>query len=98
MPVEGRDATWEVELKQTFQMLSGNARGGDSPARIESVRLRGAEVALVVSSTANGREIRQELSGVLSGDTIRGKMRSGSGPDALWEAKRVARGRIDIEH
>ena len=41
-------------------------RGGQ-PARVESVRVQGVEIALVVSSNVNGRDVRQELAGVVSG-------------------------------
>jgi hypothetical protein len=95
--VEGSEVAWELDLKQTFQALSGTVRTGGGSGRVESVRLRGAEIALVVSSSVNGREVRQELAGVISGDTIRGKARGASGPDSPWQATRVARGKIEIE-
>jgi SAM-dependent methyltransferase len=97
MPGEGTDVTWELELRQSFQVLSGTARAAGKPARLEAVRLRGAEIALVLSSSAGGRDVRQELAGVVSGDTIRGKTRSASGPDSPWLATRVARGRIETD-
>jgi hypothetical protein len=96
-PVEGTDVAWELELEQSFQMLKGTARTRGQPARVESVRLRGAEIALVLSSNVNGHDVRQELAGVVSGDTIRGKTRGASGPDSPWQATRVARGRIEID-
>jgi SAM-dependent methyltransferase len=96
-PADGAELAWEVELKQTFQVLSGTARVEGKPARVESVRLRGADIALVVSSNVNGREVREELAGVVAGDTIRGKARRASGPDAPWQATRVTRGRIEFD-
>jgi hypothetical protein len=96
-PLEGSEVAWELDLKQTFQVLSGTARAGGQPARVETVRLRGAEIALSLSAFADGREVRQALSGVVSGDTIRGTTRGASGPDAPWQATRVSPGRIDIE-
>lgn len=98
VPVDGAEVAWEIELRQAFQVLSGTARAEGKPARIENARLRGAEIALIVSRSVNGREVREELAGIIAGDTIRGKTRSGSGPDAPWQASRVARGKIDIEH
>jgi SAM-dependent methyltransferase len=97
MAGDGAEVVWELDLKQTFQVLSGTARAGGKPARIEHLRLRGADIAVVVSSAVDGREVRQELAGVVSGDTIRGKTRSGSGPDSPWQATRLATGRIEIE-
>jgi hypothetical protein len=96
-PLAGSDVAWELDLKQSFQVLSGTARAGDKPARVESVRLRGDAITLTVSASANGREVRQALSGVVSGDTIRGTSRRGSGPGSPWQATRLARGKIEIE-
>ena len=96
-PDDAAGLMWAVEVKQTFQALGGSVRAGGKPARIEHLRLRGADIALTVSSHEDGREVRRELAGVISGDTIRGTMRSSSEPDAPWQATRVARGRIEIE-
>jgi SAM-dependent methyltransferase len=89
---------WELEVKQTFQVLGGSVRAGGKPAHVEHLRLRGTDIAVAVSSLVEGREVRRELAGVISGDTIRGTMRSGSAPEnTAWQATRVARGRIEIE-
>jgi SAM-dependent methyltransferase len=96
-PGGATELAWEIELKQTFQNLGGTARVGGNSARIDSVRLRGADIALVVSARVNGREVREELAGVVSGDTIRGQARRASGPDAPWQATRVTRGTIEFD-
>ena len=94
----GTGLDYEVTLVQTFQELRGEARVGGRPARLERARLRGDEITLVLVSDEGGRNIRQELAGRVSGDTIRGTMRTAGASDGVeWQAKRVARGTIDIE-
>ena len=94
----GPGLDYEVTLAQTFQELRGEARVGSRAARLERARMRGDEIAFVLVSDEGGREIRQELAGRVSGDTIRGTMRTAGASDGSeWQAKRVARGRIDIE-
>jgi hypothetical protein len=95
---DGPALDYELTLAQTFQDLRGDVRAGGRPARLESARLKGDTITLVLVSQAGGREIRQELTGRVSGDTIRGTMRSAGAADrAEWHARRVTRGRIDIE-
>jgi hypothetical protein len=46
----------------------------------------------------NGREVRQQLSGRITGDTIRGRARvEDTAGDAEWQATRVTRGKINID-
>jgi hypothetical protein len=78
----------EVALEQKFQQLRGTALVGGRPARMENVRLRGDEIGLTLVAQVNGREVRQELTGRISGDTIRGKD---------WQATRTVRGKIEFD-
>ena len=94
----GRALEYELTLVQTFQELRGEARVGGREARLERASLKGDAIALVLVSEVGGREVRQELAGRVSGDTIRGTVRLAAASDGSeWQAKRVARGRIDIE-
>ena len=94
----GAQIECEITLEQTFQMLKGSARVAGSPARIENPRLRGEDIRLVLVANMNGRELRQELSGRISGDTIHGRARlPAAASDAQWQATRVARGKINID-
>jgi hypothetical protein len=98
MAVNAAETVCELEVRQTFQMLDGTLRVDGKPARIESLRLRGSDIQLVVSSIDSGREVRRTLAGVVSGDTIRGTARlTEGGAEATWQASRVARGKIEID-
>jgi hypothetical protein len=91
-------ADFEIELEQTFQMLRGSGSAGGRPLRIESASLRGDVITLKLVALAAGREVRHELEGRIEGDIIRGAVRiPGAASTAAWEAKRLARGRINIE-
>lgn len=94
--VDGALIECELTLDQTFQMLEGSARAGGKPARIQSATLNGNEVLVVLVAEVNGHELRQELSGRIEGDTIRGKSRA-AGADSDWLATRVVRGKINID-
>lgn len=93
-----RSGTEEVNLAltQTFQMLEGKALVGQQAARLEQARMRGPEIRFILTSQADGREVRQEYSGRLSGDTIAGKVRAG-GREADWTATRTQRGSITMK-
>jgi SAM-dependent methyltransferase len=96
--VEGSPLECEAALNQTFQMLDGAARVGGRAARIVSARLQGDEITFAVVGESNGREIRQELAGRITGDTIRGTSRIvGSATEVEWQARRVASGKINID-
>jgi hypothetical protein len=88
----------ELALVQTFQMLDGSARAGGTVARIERAKLQGDQIFVVLVAHVNGREVRQELAGRITDDTIRGKSRVGdTSLDSDWHATRVTRGKINIE-
>ena len=93
--IDGTPVECEVAFDQTFQMLQGSGRAAGRAARIEGARLRGEDIAFALVAEVNGREIRQELTGRITGDTIRGQSRiAGAGGEAEWQATRVARGKI----
>jgi SAM-dependent methyltransferase len=94
--VGGTPVDFEAAFEQTFQVVRGTARAGGAPARLENVKLRGDEIALALIGEVNGRTVRQELTGRITGDTIRGKARSGEAL-AEWQATRLTRGKIDID-
>ena len=95
--VDGAPVECEVALEQTFQMVRAARGTGRNVARVESAKLRGADIALAVLSEVNGREVRQELTGRVAGDTIRGVSRIGSGAPVEWQATRAGPGTIDLE-
>jgi hypothetical protein len=96
--MDGSTVECELALAQTFQMLEGSARAGGRPARLERAKLEGDEIFVVLVADVNGREVRQELSGRIRGDTIRGTARvEDTAGDAEWQATRVTRGKINID-
>ena len=98
MPLEAAIVDCELALEQTFQAVRGSGRIGDNAVRIEKASLRGEAIALTLMGTAGGHEVRHELAGHVSGDTIRGTVRaSGAGPTLDWNATRLVRGKINID-
>ena len=94
--VDDQDLDCEASLVQVFQEVRGDARAGAAVARIEAVRLRGADIAFALVARINGRDVRLELAGRIYGDTMHGAARLGNA-QVEWQAKRVKRGKIDIE-
>jgi len=88
----------EVRFDQTFQILSGVPAVGGRQARIERARMRGAEIEMVLVSDLAGRDVRQEYSGTLDGDTITGRVRVSGAQTAVteWRATRTARGKMTV--
>jgi hypothetical protein len=98
VPVDGAVVEWEAVLGQTFQALAGSARAGGNAARIESAKMRGDEISLVLVTDVNQASLRHELHGRIEGDSIRGTMRvSGTQQELDWQATRVSRGKINID-
>jgi hypothetical protein len=88
----------EITFDQTFQLLRGSARAAGRASRVESATLRGDEITIALLAEVNGTAVRYELSGRISGDTIRGVSRvATTRHETLWVATRVDRGSIDID-
>jgi SAM-dependent methyltransferase len=85
-----------LQIAQAFQMLEGKGRVGAEEARLEQGRMRGAEIRFILTSLAQGRPVRQEYSGLVGGDTITGKVKTG-GREADWTATRSRRGSISLK-
>ena len=97
-PVDGAALETELTVQQTFQELRGTASFGGGPARVEDPRLRGDEIRFTLVGQVNGRAVRQEFAGRISGDTIRGKTRVPNAESGIeWQAKRAARAQINID-
>ena len=94
----GDPVPYAVTFEQTFQALRGTAVIGGKAARIENPWLRGEEIRFTLAGEADGRPIRREFVGRVSGESIRGKARVPNAESAVeWQATRVARGKIDID-
>ena len=88
----------EMTLEQTFQELRGSALAGGRPARLENPRLRGEEIRFTLVADVNGRQVRQEVSARVSGDSMKGKARAPNAESGFgFHATRIARGKINID-
>lgn len=86
----------EITVSQTFQMLEGSGVAGGRAVRVESGRMRGDEIRLMLAAEVEGRALRHELFGRVDGDAIRGGERLPGGGEREWIATRVKRGSIRI--
>ena len=93
LDVDGTPVAYELVLEQDFQMLSGRPVVAGKAARIEGARMRGEEIRFMLAAEIGGREVRHEFAGRVAGDTIVGRVRTGS-VDAEWKATRSQRGTI----
>ena len=94
----GAAVAYELELEQTFQMLVGKPVAGGRAARIEGARMRGDEIRFMLIADIAGRETRQEFSGRIAGDTIRGRVKPAGGAEMEWNATRMKRGSIAMDN
>lgn len=97
LDVGGTAVAYALELQQTFQMLAGKPVVGGRAARMEGARMRGDEIRFMLVAGTGGREMRQEFSGRIAGDTILGRMKTDGGADIEWNATRVKRGSIEMQ-
>lgn len=98
LPLRGAARTYEAELGQTFQVLSGELRVDGKPARLGNGRMRGEQVSFVLVADIDGHDVRHEFAGRLVGDTIAGTVTVQDGARTLleWRAVRTKRGKMNI--
>ena len=77
-------AHYDVELRQRFQNLEGEARAGNGVLQIRDGKVRGEEVTFTVS---DGKSAGRAFTGHLSGDRLEGTSRGGSA--APWTGTRI---------
>ncbi|HXF67757.1 MAG TPA: class I SAM-dependent methyltransferase [Burkholderiales bacterium] len=94
LAVEGRELDHELALEQTFQALAGKLVVGGRPARLEEARMRGEEIRFAIVAEEQGRTLRIEYEGRVTGDAIFGRARLGGG-EQEWKAVRLKRGEIE---
>jgi len=93
LDVAGATREYTVSLEQEFQILSGSMTVAGLSAAVAG-RMRGEEIGWVLTLEIDGRPLRHEFSGRLSGDTIAGWVTIG-GARLEWRARRAARGRME---
>ena len=96
LPVGGAKLEYDAVFEQTFQMLSGAIRSGGRSAQVRDARMRGENIAFVALTERDGRAVRQEFSGRLSGNVIEGSAVI-DGVRAPWRATRGSPGRMIID-
>jgi len=72
-------ARYEVEVKQKYQMLDGQARAGANASPLREGKLRGEDVSFIVGD--------RTFTGKVSGDRMEGTSKGGS--EARWTATRM---------
>jgi hypothetical protein len=98
--VSGSERTYEVSLQQHYQVLSGTAKVGGGPVKLDRARLLGDEIHLEFTIGLNGAKVKHALTGKVDGDAISGiSMLSGDRLQSQheWTARRVAREAVTIE-
>lgn len=88
----------EVTLRQRFQVLEGDGRVAGRSARLSAGRVRGEEVRFTLVMQSDGRAVKQEFMGRISGDALRGTVVAGSAPSGRqeWQAVRTVRGSMSV--
>lgn len=91
-------AVYSATFEQTFQELRATATIGGSAARVEKPWMRGEEIRFTLAGELDGRPVRREFVGRVSGDGIVGKARTPNAESGVpWQATRVVRGKINID-
>ena len=85
------ERTFELQLDQAFQKISGAISIGGRSAKIEDAVLTGDHVRFAATLEVGGKPVRHEFSGKIINNAISGEMRRGaSGAVAeKWEATRT---------
>ena len=91
----GGKRQYEIDFRQTFQVIDGIARLDGQPAQMWDVSLRGDRVRFVIVDAADrDDEASLYFEGRVSGDTIEGEVKRGVGASETtfrWRAARVSR-------
>lgn len=91
IPNGGATINSTLRLKMVDGKLSGTLVGRRGETPITEAKLDGGAISFTVTRERNGQTFTSKYAGLLSGDTIKGKMEMGGGDQARsidWEAKR----------
>jgi hypothetical protein len=81
----GDGSDHEMSLTQRYQVIEGNMRYGKLAAGLREPRLWGDRISFSFMDAAGNLH---QATGRVSGDSIEGTMRSGTGPETRWTARR----------
>ena len=88
---------YELNVKQHFQLLRGEAKAKNSVAYVRDMTLEGERIRFTLTEETGSVLAQTHYDGRIDGDTITGKARINNQTEwTPWRAKRVA-GRTDIE-
>jgi hypothetical protein len=98
LKVGGVARDYELALEQTFQLLNGNSMVSGTGGRFGNGKMRGEHISFVLVAEIDGRDVRHEFNGKLSGDSITGRvnLHGGMREQLEWRAVRSARGKMNI--
>lgn len=94
LPVAGKPLSYEFSFEQKYQMVSGSARVNGRAVKMQSARLRGADLSFGFTAEVNGMPVKHEFNGRYDGGRIVGQvLLSGSrlAASVEWVAERAAR-------
>jgi SAM-dependent methyltransferase len=91
--IDGQARSFELEMNQQFQRISGLVSSGKQRLRLRDPRLRGAELRFtLLEEQRAGLGVRYDYSGRVKGDAIEGELSMNEGEKRLrWVATRRAR-------
>ncbi|HEY7742819.1 MAG TPA: methyltransferase domain-containing protein [Burkholderiales bacterium] len=72
LPAGGRTVDYELELSQSYQMVSGTLRAGGKEVTLQEASLEGERIALAFTADIEGRAMRHTLAGRVIGNSIVG--------------------------
>lgn len=75
----------ELTLRQTFQKIEGSLRLGGKDLPLKNAKLEGPKISFTVGES---QATTQNFSGTVSGNTIVGTTKTGTGPESKWTADR----------
>ena len=88
---------YEMNVRQSFQFISGSASSKTSFAYLRDMKLEGDRISFTLTEEAGSALAQTRYEGRIDGDTITGTARMNDRKEGKpWSAKRVA-GRTDIE-
>ncbi len=85
------ERTFELQIEQVFQKISGTVSLAGRSAKIENAVLTGDQVRFEAALDVGGKPVRHEFSGKIINNAISGEMRRGASGTAAekWEATRT---------
>lgn len=91
---DGQTRTNTMKLKLDGDKLTGTVAGRQQDTEIKEAKIKDGEISFKVTREFQGNSMTQQFTGKITGDTIKGKIKSerdGQPQERDWEAKREAK-------